>query len=98
MSANRRSFVTEWFTKFDLNGDKHLSLDEAKELIPKFESALKAKEITYDKIAEQFKLIDSNKDGKIDRQEFKSAIEDQISKILKLSHKTHINGANVPHI
>lgn len=85
-----KDFVKNIFASVDTNNDEKWSFDEAKAFLPKLESKLK-KDISNEKLTEYFNKIDADKDGLIDKAEFKKALNEQMSKFMKNRHNSNGN-------
>jgi Ca2+-binding EF-hand superfamily protein len=75
----KKDFLKNIFESGDLNKDQVWTFDEAKTILPKIEKKLK-KAVNEDELRAYFDQVDSNRDGKIDKAEFKAAISQQILK------------------
>lgn len=70
-------FVNEWFDKADLNGDKYLSFDESKNILPKINYLLKSSgnvKLTKAQLLNAWNQVDINRDNQIDMDEFKASV------------------------
>ena len=85
-----KDFVKNIFASVDTNSDGKWSFDEAKAFLPKLESKLK-KDISNEKLTEYFDKIDADKDGLIDKAEFKKALNEQMSKFIKNRQNLDVN-------